>query len=98
MKCTRVSQNGHVFWGLRIELFLIVVIIRVAAHTGGRGELLLGELRRAQLAIVQRQEVANDSVVQPERALVLGERGGVGAVARDDVVALLLAADRISEL
>ena len=41
MKCTRVSQNGHVFWGLRMPLFLIVVIISVAARNGGRGKLLL---------------------------------------------------------
>ena len=32
------------------------------------------------------------------RALVLGERGGLGAEARDDVVAGLAAADRVGEL
>ena len=46
----------------------------------------------------QGDEVANDAVVELDRALVLGQRGGVGAEARDDVVAGLAAADRVGEL
>ena len=46
----------------------------------------------------ERDEVADDAVVELDRALVLGQRGGVGAEASDDVVAGLAAADRVREL
>src|SRR6266567_3984488 len=97
MKCTRVSQKGHDFCGRRMDLLLVVVVVLIAPHACGR-ELLLAQLGRAELAIMQCQEIADDAVVELERAVVLGKRGGVCRIAGDDVVALLLASDRVREL
>src|SRR5882757_7228659 len=78
------------------SIFLLVVI-EVAA-TLRLGHLLFGHRRSAELVLVERDEIANDAVVELERALVLGQRGWFGAEARDDVVAGLPAADLVREL
>ena len=82
--------------GRRMVSFLVVVV--VASRVRGGGQLFLGHRRRADLVLVQRDQVANDAVVELERALVLGERGGLGVERRDDVVAGLARADLVGEL
>jgi hypothetical protein len=53
---------------------------------------------RAELALVQRDEVAQDALVELERALELGEHLHVGQVELgDDVVAVLAALDRVRQ-
>src|SRR6185295_5395323 len=97
MKCTRVSQNGHDFCGRRMELLLVVVVIGFAAQVCG-SELLFGQLWRAELTIMKREQVAHDAVVELEGALEFRKRLAVRGEARDDVIALLLAADGICQL
>jgi len=48
--------------------------------------------------LVERDQVANDSVVEFDRALVLWKCGGVGGKASDGVVTRFAASDRVSEL
>ena len=48
--------------------------------------------------LVQRDEVADDSVVELERALVLGKGGGLGRKLGDDVIAILPGTDGVGEL
>src|SRR5688572_24666485 len=79
-------------------LLLVVVVVLIAPRAGRGGELLFGELRCAKLTIVQRQEVADDAIVEPEGALVFRKRLRLGVVASDDVVTLLFASDGICEL
>ena len=57
-------------------------------------ELFFGHRRSADFVLEERDEVTDDAVVELDGALVLGERGGVGAEASDDVVAGLAASDR----
>ena len=64
---TRFGGSSHVHGHF---LFLVVVIVLIATRVGGR-ELLFGEFGRAELTIVQRQEVANETVVEAQGALVL---------------------------
>ena len=47
---------------------------------------------------MERDEITHDAVVELERALELGQHFRVDAEVRDDVVAVLLGADRIGEL
>src|SRR5512133_2962658 len=96
MNRTRVSQNGHVLVGRRM-LFLILVVIGVAAASSER-QLFLGHRRSADFVLEERDQVANDAVVELDGALVFRERGGVGAEAGDDVVAGLASSDGIGEL
>ena len=48
--------------------------------------------------LVQRDEVANDAVVELESSLVLRERSGLGREFGDDIVAVVLGADGVGEL
>jgi hypothetical protein len=48
--------------------------------------------------LVKRDEVPHHALVEAQRALVLGERRGLGLEARDDVVAVLATSDRVGEL
>src|SRR5688572_32024314 len=58
-------------------LFLVVFVILIAPRACGC-ELLFRELGCAQRAIVQRQEIADDAVVEAQRALILGQGLRVG--------------------
>ncbi len=51
-----------------------------------------------RLVFVQRDQVADDAVIQLDRAFVFGERGGLGTETCDDVVAGLAPPDGIGEL
>ena len=48
--------------------------------------------------LVDREQVADHSAVELERALVLGDPGGLGIEARNDVVAVLTWADGVGQL
>ena len=48
--------------------------------------------------LVQRDEVADDAVVELEGALVLGQGGGLGRELGDDVVAVVAWTDGVGEL
>src|SRR5687767_6304713 len=94
MNRTRVSQNGQDFWGRRISILVVVFFVSTARYD----HILFGHWWRTDLVLVQRDEVANDSVVELERALVLGKGLRVSVEASNDVVAVLARADRVGEL
>src|SRR3954464_14356729 len=77
--------------------FFVLVFFRLTAAVGQR-ELFLGHWRGADFMFEERDEVTDEAVVELDGALVLGERGGLGAEARDDVVAGFPAADGVREL
>ena len=77
--------------------FFVLVVIGLATASGER-KLFLGHRRRTDFVFVKGDQVSNDAFVELDGALVLGERGGLGAEARDDVVAGLTPADRVREL
>src|SRR5512140_715445 len=95
MKRTRVSQNGQLFCGRRM-LILVVVIVTHAPATGG--ELFLAHRRSADFVLMQRDEIANDALIELQCALVLRKRGGFGLEVRDRVVTRLATADGIRQL
>ncbi len=91
-----LAEGTGFLWAAHV-LFLVVVVVLIAPHACG-SELFFAQLWCSELAVVQRQEVADDAVVELERAVVLWKHGRVGGVAGDDVVALLLPSDGICEL
>src|SRR3954451_17447231 len=95
MNRTRVSQNGQLFCGRRMLILVVVVVTR--APTSG-GDLFLGHRRSADFVLVQRDEIANDALIELECALVFRKRGGLGFEVRDRVVSRLATADGIRQL
>src|SRR5678809_1009877 len=95
MNRTRVSQNGQLFCGRRMLILVVVVVTRAPASSG---DLFLGHRRRADFVLVQRDEVANDALIELERALELGKRSRFRFEVRDGVVARLATADGIGQL
>src|SRR4029078_11685060 len=77
--------------------WLVVVVCIVIAARCGR-ELFFGLRRRTDFVLVQGDQVANDAVIELERALVLGERRGLGGEFGDDILAVLLPTDGVGEL
>src|SRR5215210_2012767 len=78
------------------SLLILVVVIVVTARC--RGQVFLGLRRSTDFMLVQRDEVADDSVIELERALVLGQGGGLGRELGDDVIAVLAGTDGVGEL
>src|SRR6478752_5116504 len=95
MKRTRVSQNGQLFCGRRMLILVVVVVSHAPA--AGR-DLFLAHRRRADFVLVQRDEIANDALIELERTLILRKRGGFGLEVRDRVVSRLATADGIRQL
>src|SRR4051812_35310364 len=91
----RLAEWAGLRWAAHGLLLVLVVV--VAALLGER-ELLFGHRRGADFVLEDGDQVANHAVVQLDRALVLGKPGGLGVEARDDVVAVLLATDRVRQL
>jgi outer membrane protein assembly factor BamB len=77
-------------------LLILVVVIVVTARGGG--QLFLGLRRRTDFVLVQSDEVANDTVVELESSLVLGQGSRLGGELGDDIVAVLAGADGVGEL
>src|ERR1700712_1554409 len=94
MNRTRVSQNGQLFCGRRMLILVVVVVAR--APTSG-GDLFLGHRRSADFVLVQRDEVANDALIELQCALVFRKRGRFGFEVRDGIVAGLTTADGVRE-
>src|SRR3954465_15084480 len=78
------------------SIFLLIVVHLAA--TRSFGELLFAHWRSAEVVLVQGDQIANDAFVELDGALVLGQRGRLGAEARDDVVAGFTASDLVREL
>src|SRR3569623_1383379 len=95
MKRTRVSQNGQLFCGRRMLILVVVVVTRAPASGG---DLFLGHRRSADFVLVKRDEIANDTLIQLQRALVFRKRGRFRLEVRDRVVARLATADGIRQL
>ena len=65
----------------------------------GRGALALAGLRRcAEFVFVERDEVANDAIIELERALELGKGLRIGGEAGEDVIARFAASDLVGQL
>ena len=69
-----LAEGAALLWSSH-GLILVVVIVVTARC---RGQVFLGLRWSTDFVLVQRDEVANDSVVELERALVLGQGGGLG--------------------
>ena len=89
--------EGTGFLGSSHGLLLVLVVVLLATTVGG-GELFFRHRRSTELVLVESDQVADDALVELDRALVLGERRGVGGEASDGVIAGLAAPDWISEL
>src|SRR5687767_6517834 len=66
-----VAERAALLWSSHCRLILVVVVIVTARCL--RSELFLTHRRRTDFVLVQRDEIANDAVVEPKGALVLGE-------------------------
>src|SRR5579862_4542244 len=78
------------------SIFLLIVVHLAA--TSGFGQFFFRHRRSAEVVLMQGDQIANDPVVELERALVLGQGGWLRAEARDDVVARLATSDLVREL
>src|SRR5688572_9809313 len=67
-----LAERAGFLWSAH-GLLLVVVVIGIAAPSGRC--LFLAHRGRPDLVLVQRDEVADDAIVELERALVLGEHG-----------------------
>src|SRR5947207_1825401 len=85
------------FLGSSHGLLLVLVVIRLTT-TVGLGELFFRHRRSTELVLVECDEVTDDTVVELDGPLVLGERRRVGGKAGDGGIAGLAPSDRIREL
>src|SRR5919199_6313432 len=65
----RLAERAGLLWAAHRLLLVLVVVLAPPARGG---DLFLGHRRRAYLVLVERQQVPDDGVVEPERTLVLG--------------------------
>ncbi len=73
------AERAALLWSSHCGLILVVVVIVTARRLGS--ELFLTHRRSADFVLVQRDEVANDAIVELERALVLRKDGRIGGKA-----------------
>src|SRR3954463_10542265 len=90
-----LAERAALLLSSHCRLILVVVIV-VTARSGN--EIFFRLRWSTDFVLVQREQVANNSIVQPERSLVLREHLRLGVEFRDDVIAVLARADRVGEL
>jgi len=78
-------------------LFLVLVVVLITTAVGG-GDLFLGHRGSAELVLIERDEVTDDTVIELDGSLVFGQRRRLGAEPRDHVVAGLATPDGVREL
>src|SRR5262249_55534555 len=78
------------------QLFLVVVIVVTTVARGH--QVLIGHRWGADLVLEQRDQVANDSIVESERALELRQRCRIDGETGDNVIPGLAGSDRVGEL
>jgi len=71
------AERTAFLWSSHCRLILVVVVIVTASRSLHR-ELFLTHCRSTHFVLVQRDEVADDAVVELERALVLRQHGRLG--------------------
>src|SRR4029078_8242098 len=71
-----LAERAAFLWSSHVCLVLVVVVI--VAPGSRRGNFFLAHCRSSDFVLVHRDEVADQSVIEPQRALVLGQRDRLG--------------------
>src|SRR5690606_29624944 len=90
----RLRQSDQPSSGVALSILLVIVV----ATTGAVDIVIIGAWRGAELVLVQRDQPAEHSIVQLERALVLRQRTGLGVESCDDVGRRVAVLDLVGEL
>src|SRR5690349_18973555 len=69
------------------QLILVFVVVVRCTACSLHCDFFIAHRGRTDLVLVQGDEIADDAIIELERALILGENGRLGREARDDVVA-----------